>query len=75
MQRKDVADIRIARVVAAQALGICDHLHDDPGGLFSGGSHLDVVVEALAHLVHTIRADDLGNWVTFICGSTNVVVL
>ncbi len=56
VQRKDVADLRVAGVVAADARRVGDHRHHARQRLFRRGGQLDVVVERLGHLVHAIGA-------------------
>ena len=52
-------EIRVT--IAAQALRVGDHLHDAFLRLFGRGGQLDVVVEALAHLLFAVDADHLGD--------------
>ena len=60
VHRKDVAHIRVAGVAAALAGRVGDHLHHARAGLLGGGGDLDIIVQALAHLVHAVDTHDLG---------------
>ena len=61
VQRVDIAHIRVAGIVTAQALRIGLHRHHALLGFLGGGGQLDMVIEAFAHLCYAVGADHLGN--------------
>ena len=58
MKREHVADIRIPRIAAPDAVRIGDHRADALFSRLFVSGDLDVVVEALAHLVNAVGPDN-----------------
>ena len=58
---EDIAYIRIAGVISANALRVCHHLGDTLLCFFRCGSQFDVIIEALAHLIDAINSQYFGD--------------
>src|SRR5271157_2307800 len=65
MHGEHIADVRVARVSPLDARRVGDHHHDARLSFLRRGGQLDLVVQALAHLLLTVNAEhfwDLGRF-------------